>query len=85
MKAPRDKVQHQLAIAKGQIEGIGKMVEQDAYCLDISNQLMATIALLKNLNCLILESHLEHCLAHAEGPEKEEKIKEIVSVLKRLS
>ena len=44
MKADPVKVKRQLSIAKGQIEGIQKMVEEDAYCIDISNQLMAAIA-----------------------------------------
>ena len=43
-------VKKYLSIAKGQLEGIIKMVEEDRYCLDVSDQLMATRALLKKTN-----------------------------------
>ena len=85
MKASADHVHHQLAIAKGQLDGILRMVDEDAYCLDISNQLLATIALLKKVNCDVIQAHLEHCVKNAEGDEKEAKIQEIVALLKRLS
>ena len=85
MKASADYVHHQLAIAKGQLDGILRMVDEDAYCLDISNQLLATIALLKKVNCDVIQAHLEHCVKNAEGDEKEAKIQEIAALLKRLS
>lgn len=89
MRADHSKVKRQLAIAKGQLEGIAKMVDADAYCMDISNQLLATIALLKRLNLSVLESHLEGCVKAAaeQGDEKnlEEKIREIQETLRRMS
>ena len=85
MKADANKIKHQLAIAKGQIEGISRMIEEDAYCLDISNQLLATVALLKKINCDVLQAHLEHCVMDAEGEEKAAKIQEIAATLRRLS
>ncbi|MBR4484431.1 MAG: metal-sensing transcriptional repressor, partial [Erysipelotrichaceae bacterium] len=41
-----------LNIAKGQLDGIINMVDEDRYCMDISDQLMATRALLKKANSL---------------------------------
>ena len=89
MRADGKKAKRQLSIAKGQLEGISKMIDQGAYCLDVSNQIMATIALLKNLNIAVLSAHLEGCVAEAakDGDEKalHEKIAEVESVLERLS
>ena len=42
MQAQRDKVERLLKTARGQLDGILKMVEEDRYCMDISNQLLAT-------------------------------------------
>ena len=84
MQASHEKVKRQLAIARGQIDGILRMVNEDAYCLDISNQLLAAIALLKKINSDILEAHLLHCLKDAEGEEKEKKIQEIAALLRRI-
>ena len=47
MKADHDQVTRLLKTARGQIDGILKMVEEDRYCLDVSNQLMATQSILK--------------------------------------
>ena len=86
MKADHDKVLRQLKIARGQIDGLVKMVEEDAYCIDISNQLMATTALLKKVNALVLSAHLDHCVKEAKGEEEiNQKITEIQSILLRLT
>ncbi len=54
MKAKKGEVIHKLKIARGQIDGILQMIEEDRYCVDISNQLQATQALLKSANQQIL-------------------------------
>ena len=49
-----------LSIAKGQLDGIIRMIDEDRYCLDVSDQLMATRALLKKTNNLILKNHIDN-------------------------
>ena len=44
MKADRAKVEKLLKTAKGQLDGILRMVEEDRYCIDISNQILAAQA-----------------------------------------
>lgn len=72
-----------LKTAKGQIEGIIKMIEEDRYCIDISHQIMASTALLKKANMHILSGHLQTCVKTAivENDDSDEKIKEIENVL----
>ena len=48
MKAKKGDIVHKLKIARGQLDGILQMVEENRYCVDISNQLLATQALLKS-------------------------------------
>ena len=50
MKAKKGDIVHKLKIARGQLDGILQMVEENRYCVDISNQLLATQALLKSAN-----------------------------------
>ena len=50
VKAKKSSVIHKLKIARGQIDGILQMIEEDRYCVDISTQLQATQSLLKNAN-----------------------------------
>lgn len=85
MKADRKKIERLLKTARGQIDGILRMVEEDRYCIDISHQLMATEAILNKVNKEILSTHLKNCVSHAETQEEmEEKIDELVSMLGKI-
>lgn len=85
MKADKQKVMRLLKTARGQMDGILRMVEDDRYCIDISQQLMATEAILNKVNKEILTAHLKNCVSHAETQEeKEEKIDELVSMLGKI-
>ena len=55
MNNERKKALQSLKTARGQIDGIIKMIEDDRYCVDISNQIMAAQSLLKKSNLIILE------------------------------
>lgn len=86
MKADKQKITKLLKTAKGQTEGIIKMVEENRYCIDISNQLLATISILKKINREILHSHLSSCVIEEKDDElKKQKIAEIYSILEKLS
>ncbi len=86
MRADRDKVARLLKTARGQIDGILKMVEDNRYCLDISNQLMATQSILSKVNKEILRAHMEGCVKEAFSSGNEgEKIEEIITLIDKLS
>jgi DNA-binding FrmR family transcriptional regulator len=85
MMADHAKVLRLLKTARGQMDGIIKMVENDRYCIDISQQLLATEALLNRVNKEILSAHLKHCVNEAQTPqEREEKIDELISTLGKI-
>lgn len=85
MQADKKKVARLLKTARGQIDGILRMVEEDRYCMDISHQLMAAEAILNKVNKEILTAHLKNCVSNAETEaEKEEKIDELVSMLGKI-
>ncbi len=83
MTKDHDLVKKYLTIAKGQLEGIIKMVEEDRYCLDISDQLMATRALLKKTNNLILKNHIDNCVRNAIKNGDEAKVDEVIKALEK--
>lgn len=73
-----------LKTARGQIDGILKMIEDERYCIDISKQLMAVQSLLKKANMKILKDHMEGCVLSAVNDGTgEEKIKEILYILEK--
>ena len=71
-----------LKTARGQIDGIIKMIENERYCVDISKQIIAVQGLLKKANMVVLEQHMKHCVTEAfqEG-NGDEKIQEIINIL----
>jgi DNA-binding FrmR family transcriptional regulator len=73
-----------LKTARGQVEGVLRMVEEDRYCIDVSKQVLATIALLKKANIVILKQHMDTCVKDAIRTDKgAEKIDEITMILEK--
>lgn len=85
MMADQTAVLRLLKNARGQIDGIIKMVEDDRYCMDISQQVMAAEAMLKRVNKEILSAHLKHCVEHArDDQERADKIDELIRALGKM-
>ena len=83
--ADRTKVLRLLKTARGQLDGILKMVEEDRYCIDISQQVMAAEAMLNRVNREILAAHLRGCVQQvATAEDREEKVEELVSTLDKI-
>ena len=86
MKADHDQITRLLKTARGQIDGILKMVEEDRYCLDVSNQLMATHSLMKNANRMVLKARMNSCVRQAVvSGDPEEKLNELALLLDKLA
>ena len=62
MKADKARITRSIKIARGQLDGVLRMIEEDRYCVDISNQLLATEAILKKANKEILHAHIRSCV-----------------------
>lgn len=73
MKADHEKVKSLLKTARGQIDGLIKMVDDDRYCMEISHQLLAVQAILRKADREVVKAHLQSCVreAFAEGKEEE--------------
>ena len=69
---------------EGQIRGIKKMVESDAYCTDILVQVSAANAALNSFNKVLLSNHIRTCVANDIREGKEETIDELVITLQKL-
>lgn len=62
MKANKESVPRLIKTARGQLDGIERMIADDRYCVDISTQLLSTQAILNKANREILKGHVEHCV-----------------------
>lgn len=89
MQADKEKVCRLLKTARGQIDGVLRMIEEDRYCIEISRQVMAAEAVLRRANSEILQAHLAGCVKSAfesgSEEEKDEKIREVMDILEKLS
>ena len=86
MKADHDQVTRLLKTARGQIDGILKMVEEDRYCLEVSSQIMAAQSILKKANRMVLKAHMNSCVKEAvESGDPEEKLAELATLLDKLA
>lgn len=73
-----------LRSVEGHIRGIEKMVEDDAYCVDVVNQILAVQRALKKVSALVLDHHLHACVTHAirgnDDAAKERVLGELMEV-----
>lgn len=58
------KVVRRLRLLEGQVRGLQKMVESDTYCIDVITQTSAVKQGLSNVEDMLLENHLSHCVRH---------------------
>jgi DNA-binding FrmR family transcriptional regulator len=83
----KDAVRKRLRRIEGQVRGLQRMVDEDAYCIDVLTQIAAATKALQAVALQLLEDHLGHCVAgaiEAGGPEAEEKVREAAAAVGRL-
>lgn len=69
---------------EGQIRGIKKMLENDAYCPDILVQVSAATSALNSFGKVLLSNHIHSCVAEDIRNGKDEVIDELCDVLQKL-
>ena len=78
----RDQLLKRVNRLEGQMRGVGRMIEDDRYCIDIVNQLSAIQAAARELSLQLLEGHVRHCVMDAANTEDAEpKLQELVVTL----
>jgi DNA-binding FrmR family transcriptional regulator len=77
--APRAKeeILARLRSIEGHVRGVLRMVEEDAYCIDVLKQTKAIQSALDRVNAMLLDRHLHHCVTTAirsEDPRERERV-----------
>lgn len=86
MRADKEKVSRLLKTARGQLDGLLRMVEEDRYCIDISTQLMATEAILRRANREVVAAHMHGCLLEAiDQGNSVQKVDELMKLIDKMS
>ena len=84
----RDKelLQHRLRRIEGQVRGVQRMVDEEAYCVDVLTQIASVVAALEKVGTILLKDHVEHCVRESiekGGLEADEKIEELTAAVER--
>jgi CsoR family transcriptional regulator, copper-sensing transcriptional repressor len=80
----RGELLNRLSRIEGQVRGIARLVEDEAYCLDILQQVEAMTAAADSVGLLLLEDHIDGCLTHAiETGQGEPYVDEVMTVVRR--
>ncbi len=70
-------LKRRIASAAGHLKGIERMVDEDAYCIDIIQQVQAVQAALNKINTILLDNHLKTCVTEAiqgDDPQQREQM-----------
>jgi len=60
----KQKLVRRLKIIEGQVRGLQKMIAEDIYCIDIITQTSAVKQALSNIEDILMEGHLSHCVVN---------------------
>ena len=87
MSKPNQRIVTRLSRIEGQVRGVSRMLEEDRYCIEVLNQVLAIKAALKRVENDILKDHAAHCVADAiksgNAKEQTKKFAELVEVFSR--
>lgn len=79
-KDTKERVLHRMKIARGHMDKVIHMIEDDAYCVDTLHQSQAIQAALKKVDSLVLNNHLRTCVVDGIKNGREDVISEIIEV-----
>ena len=80
------KIQNRLKRIEGQVRGVQRMVDEEAYCVDVLTQLSSIVSAAEKVGLLLLKDHVEHCVRDSiekGGVEADEKIEELTAAVER--
>lgn len=81
----KNQLANRLRRIEGQVRGVQRMVDEEAYCIDILTQISSLIAASEKVAAMVLRDHVEHCVKESirNEDEAEEKIDELVAAVER--
>jgi DNA-binding FrmR family transcriptional regulator len=84
----KDAIKRRLARIEGQVGGLTRMVDEEAYCIDVLTQIAAVTKALEGVSLKLLADHTNHCVRDAVergGDEANEKVDELLTAVERFA
>jgi DNA-binding FrmR family transcriptional regulator len=88
MQADARALHNRLRRIEGQVRGLQRMVDEDAYCVDILTQVAAVQTALEQVAVNVLDAHVRHCVADAVtdgGVQADDKLDELMAAVRRFA
>jgi CsoR family transcriptional regulator, copper-sensing transcriptional repressor len=81
----KHQLQNRLRRIEGQVRGLQRMVEEEAYCVEILTQISSIISASEKVALILLEDHVEHCVREAieDGEQADDKVVELAAAVER--
>ena len=81
----KEKLQNRLRRIEGQVRGVQRMVEEEAYCVEVLTQIGSVVSALEKVGTILLKDHVEHCVRESieKGEDADEKIEELTTAVER--
>jgi DNA-binding FrmR family transcriptional regulator len=81
----KQQLQNRLRRIEGQVRGLQRMVEEEAYCVEILTQIASIVSASEKVALILLNDHVEHCVREAieEGEKADEKVAELTAAVER--
>jgi len=83
----REDYLRRLRLIEGQVRGLGRMIDEDKYCIDVLTQLSSVTSALRSVGLGLLDEHLHNCVNDATETDeavRDHKIAEAVGAIERL-
>jgi DNA-binding FrmR family transcriptional regulator len=88
MQADARAIHNRLRRIEGQVRGLQRMVDEDAYCVDVLTQVAAVQTALEQVAVNVLDAHVRGCVAGAvagDGPDADAKLDELMIAVRRFA
>ncbi len=81
----KELLQNRLRRIEGQVRGVQRMVDEEAYCVDVLTQIAGAVSALEKVGVILLRDHVEHCVREAvdNGEKTDEKIEALTAAVER--
>ena len=81
----KEKIQNRLRRIEGQVRGVQRMVDEEAYCVHVLTQISSIVSAIEKVGAILLKDHVEHCVRQSieKGEDADEKIEELTSAVER--
>lgn len=81
----KHELHNRLRRIEGQVRGLQRMVEEEAYCVEVLTQIASIVSASEKVALILLNDHVEHCVREAveDGEKAEEKVAEMTATVER--